>query len=467
MESSAVLESRWGRKRGSRRTDGMEWGEQWEEVREAEEGDRSQLPSGSQETIRIRMLVSLDPCGFERNSNFCPLRTEGVLAELLLLLLLLLLGLLLQLPSGEVCSRDVPLSSSRQKLSLRRRFDDKWWKEACGNAWGHKEGTQEDGTLSKENWYDNGLEKQVDRWEERPDGSKAGEKFGSKADGTQWRERWGCSAGGAEPWEDKAWEEPDREREGGTVRWGFSSGSSLAECKHWHQQWREREHWFCGEKFVEKVERHSNGDEQTLKEGNHWTRSEHCDRDVTSWFEERFGVVENSEEKWALKRGADEEGEWSESWRENPREKSAEKIGWNKQGDAWEERWHEKFDGPHKTETWAEKKGSNAQGDSWMETWHEGWGFKSAHKEARDSSGSHRVERWGEQFFDDGSGEKWAQHWQEGPPGSAGGPRQSSGKSWGDRWGAGGVGGHRWGEEWGPSGCRKWAHDTPGRPEGC
>ncbi|KAL8445901.1 hypothetical protein Emag_004980 [Eimeria magna] len=107
------------------------------------------------------------------------------------------------------------------------------------------------------------------------------------------------------------------------------------------------------------------------------------------------------------------------------------------------------------------------QGDSWMETWHEGWGFKSAHKEARDSSGSHRVERWGEQFFDDGSGEKWAQHWQEGPPGSAGGPRRSSGKSWGDRWGAGGVGGHRWGEEWGPDGCRKWAHDTPGRPEGC
>lgn len=170
---------------------------------------------------------------------------------------------------------------------------------------------------------------------------------------------------------------------------------------------------------------------------------------MTSWFEERFGVIESLEEKWAVKRGGNEEGQWTEKWRENPREKDAEKIGWNqsvhlsfydstsldaltciftrlynsiliyltlfmciyhtcsylvflcitlrtsncfynsmalklynryacifacsflclgsrvyvvhRQGDAWEERWHEKFDGDQKTETWAEKKGSNAQ----------------------------------------------------------------------------------------------------------
>lgn len=28
----------------------------------------------------------------------------------------------------------------------------------------------------RENWYDNGMEKQVDRWEERADGSKTGIK---------------------------------------------------------------------------------------------------------------------------------------------------------------------------------------------------------------------------------------------------------------------------------------------------
>lgn len=95
-----------------------------------------------------------------------------------------------------------------------------------------------------------------------------------------------------------------------------------------------------------------------------------------------------------------------------------------------------------------------------METWHEGGGFKRAHKEATDINGNSRVERWGETFADDGSGEKWAEQWQRG--GSWG-----FGKSWGDRWGPGGVGGHRWGEEWGNNGCRKWAYDTPGRPDGC
>ncbi|KAL8424296.1 hypothetical protein Efla_002914 [Eimeria flavescens] len=424
-----LLQNRWGRKKGSRRTDGMEWGEQWEEMREAGADDLPEEETGTPQTIRLRIL----------------------------------------LPGGEVTSRDVLLASGRETLRLRRRCDDKWWREASGNSWGHKQSTEEDGCVKREKWYDNGQEKQVDWWEESLDGSQVGEKFGSKSDGTQWRERWGCGAGGSDAWEDKSWEEADPEREGGKLRWGFSSGSSAADGKQWQQQWREREHWLCGEKFVEKNEKNQHGDEQTLKEGNQWRRSEQCDREVTSWFEERFGVVENRNEKWAFKRGADEEGEWTERWKESPSEKEAEKTGWNKRGDAWEERWHEKFDGGVKTETWAEKKGSNAQGNSWMETWHEGWGFKSAHKEARDASGSRRVERWGERFFDDGSGEKWAQHWQEGPPppGGGGPPAASSGKSWGDRWGSGGVGGHRWGEEWGPEGCRKWAHDTPGRPEGC
>lgn len=74
-------------------------------------------------------------------------------------------------------------------------------------------------------------------------------------------------------WVDKSWEEPDRDRDGGALRWGFSCGSSAAENKEWQQQWREREHWLCGEKFIEKVERHANGDEHTVKEGNEWRRS--------------------------------------------------------------------------------------------------------------------------------------------------------------------------------------------------
>ena len=97
-----------------------------------------------------------------------------------------------------------------------------------------------------------------------------------------------------------------------------------------------------------------------------------------------------------------------------------------------------------------------------METWEERWGYKTAHKEATNSSGSRRVERWGEIFNDDGSGEKWAQQWVEESP-----QKQSKGKLWGDRWGPHGLGGHRWGEEWEEGNCRKWAHDTPGRPEGC
>ncbi|OEH75013.1 AT hook motif-containing protein [Cyclospora cayetanensis] len=385
----------WGRKKGSRRKDGMQWGEQWEETQEIPETETEE-PEAGQQRVNLHIL----------------------------------------LPGGEVTSREVVVLQT-QPLRRRRRFDDKWWREAHGNSWGTKEGVEDSGAVLRENWYDNGGEKQVDRWKEMPDGSKKGEKFGSKVDGTQWRESWGCGPGGSDSWVDKSWEEPDREREGGA-------------------------------KFIEKVERHANGDEQTLKEGNEWIRSDQCDRAVTSWFEERFGVVDGLEEKWAVKRGGNEEGEWMERWRETPQEKDAEKTGWNRQGDAWEERWRETFDGDQKTETWAEKKGSNAQGESWLETWQERWGWKTAHKEATSASGARRVERWGEQFFDDGSGQKWAQHWQEGPPSSPGGSSPgSTGKSWGDRWGPGGLGGHRWGEEWGDGGCRKWAHDTPGRPEGC
>lgn len=50
---------------------------------------------------------------------------------------------------------------------------------------------------------------------------------------------------------------------------------------------------------------------------------------MKSWFEERFGVVEGGDEMWACKKGKDAEGEWFERWKENPREKEAEKRGSN------------------------------------------------------------------------------------------------------------------------------------------
>lgn len=100
-----------------------------------------------------------------------------------------------------------------------------------------------------------------------------GEKFGSKTDGTHWKERWGNGPGGVDSWEDKSWEEADPEREGGILRWGFSNGSSSEERRRWEQHWREREHWLCGDKFVEKRELGVNGAETTVKHGNTWCRS--------------------------------------------------------------------------------------------------------------------------------------------------------------------------------------------------
>lgn len=51
------MQNRWGRKKGMRRTDGMEWGEQWEETqKEKIEGDEEEGETNP-EPIVIRILV--------------------------------------------------------------------------------------------------------------------------------------------------------------------------------------------------------------------------------------------------------------------------------------------------------------------------------------------------------------------------------------------------------------------------
>ncbi|CDJ56299.1 hypothetical protein EMWEY_00016620, partial [Eimeria maxima] len=128
----ALLLNRWGRKKGNRRTDGMEWGERWEEVEGLEDtaAQQQQQQQQEQQHLRIRIL----------------------------------------LPGGEVTTRQV-LLLQQQPMQIKRRYEDKWWIEASGNSWGHKEGFDEDGAKLREKWYDNGNEKEVDRWKEMPDGA--------------------------------------------------------------------------------------------------------------------------------------------------------------------------------------------------------------------------------------------------------------------------------------------------------
>ncbi|CBZ51369.1 putative AT hook motif-containing protein [Neospora caninum Liverpool] len=425
-----------GRKHTDRYSDGTQWGENWHQSRAASPSSAS--PSGSSSS--------------ERNAENAD-SADGVVSRQV--------TVQIRTPSGrfEVCN----VEASAPVLRLSSRSRDNWWREPHGNSWGEKMYQDlEQRAEQHEKWYDNGHERQVDRWRVAPDGSRTGEKFGSKTDGTEWREAWGRQAsdeGPEDSWIEKRWKECNQGE--GVKEWGETEGSEGR--KRWNQKWWKKESWQGGDEFVEKWEDDGYGNTSTVKQGSTWKHHE-GGREVTDWFEDKFGVVEHSQEKWAYKQGRNASGDqWLEKWNEKPEEKTATKSGSNARGDAWSEQWKETFDeNGEKNITWAEKTGRNAQGDSWYETWLErraNW--KMAIKEGRNARGEEWQEKWGEDLHEDGSGEKWCQKWAKDHAGNR------HGKSWGDRWGKDGKGGHKWGEEWSNEDVHKWWHDTDGRPAGC
>ncbi|KFH00557.1 putative at hook motif protein [Toxoplasma gondii VAND] len=426
-----------GRKHTNRYCDGTQWGENWHQSQAASPGASSSSSSATDGNVD--------------SAN----EADGVVSHQV--------TVQIRTPSGRFEVHTVEASAPVLRLASTSR--DSWWREPHGNSWGEKMYHDlEQGSEQHEKWYDNGHERQVDRWRVAPDGSRTGEKFGSKTDGTEWREAWGRQASGEgaeeDSWIEKRWKERNRDGEG-VNEWGETEGSEGR--KRWNQKWWKKESWHGGDEFVEKWEDDGHGNKSTVKLGSTWKHREGC-REVTDWFEDKFGEVAHSQEKWAYKRGHSASGDnWLEKWNERPEEKSATKSGSNARGDEWSEQWKETFDeNGEKSTTWAEKTGRNAQGDAWYETWLErrsNW--KMAIKEGRNARGEEWQEKWGEDLHEDGSGEKWCQKWAKDNAGNR------HGKSWGDRWGKDGKGGHRWGEEWSNDDVNKWWHDTDGRPAGC
>ncbi|KAJ1607504.1 hypothetical protein OJ253_2299 [Cryptosporidium canis] len=367
--------------------------------------------------------------------------------------------------------------STSNKMKRTKLFTDKLWTKKNGEKWGEKKtvklkqvpknneelnlecedkidmisGGDDVYIESTEFWYFSELEEYTDIWE--TDGiNRNGHKRGidRKQNSNRYIE-----------WEEE-WSKDNTEKLRKNFTWKLKDEYGLIEF------WTEdRIQDSSGKQIVKKKGKKYNIEirnevvhewEETCNDdgdGNTYTIKK--GKGGEHWYVDEFSSSEHTGEKWALKRGCDEEGSWAEKWSEKPDYKEAWKAGENRYGDKWEEEWKEDFKNRWK---WAKKSGENNIGDQWREEWREEIDTtnhisrKTASKKGKKLiSGEEWSEEWGESYYGiknelmgeggipaeyiekwtnkyatDGNGNKWGSFWGDTWNWS------TKVKSWGEKW---------------------------------